>query len=398
VAIQLDFGRLQASTLVPYRALGDPLADGVIDTIFRSGELDAVRTLLKHLVENDGLPTDGVAKTAGLTADVIDQVARFLELSQGALLPLHADTIQKGEEFFAEHGAEILMILAMYSLPASYTARRGVQVLAQTRRLESNPLRRLIETTQMVVDVMSPGGLRLGASPANHGKGVRSAQKVRLMHGAIRRLILERSGREWVEQFGVPINQMDLAGTLMTFSSVVLDGLRVLGVQPSEAGQEAYLYAWRAVGRLIGVGDELIPTTVSDASALTAVIRASELGRCQEGVDMTRALVHALEREVEPRLLRGIVVSLMHEFLGPYAKTVELPEPDWTRLLVSPIIGLSRLVDRIHRDFGALAWVHRRIALGVIRGILTLERGPSRPNFDLPDHLADGWGLARRPA
>lgn len=397
MAAQLDFGRLQASTLVPYRTIGDPLADGVIDTIFRTGEVEAVRNLLRHLVDNDGLPTPASVRTSGLSPDVVDQVTQFLTLSEAALLPLDARTIEKGEEFFAEHGPEILMILGLYSLPASYTARRGAQVLAQTRRLESNPLRRLIETTQMVVDVMSPGGLRLAAAGDSHGKGVRSAQKVRLMHGAIRRLILARSGEQWVQAFGVPINQMDLAGTLMTFSSVVLDGLRVLGVEPTQAGQEAYLYTWRAVGRLIGVQEELIPTTVADASALTAVIRASELGRCQEGVDMTQALVRTLEQEVEPRVLRGIVVSLMHQFLGPFASAIDLPKPDWTRLLVSPLIGVSRLLDALHRDFGALAWIHRHIALAVIRGILEVERGPSRPAFDLPDHLADGWGLDRRP-
>jgi len=397
MAVQVDFERLQAS-LLPYRLVGDPLADGVIDTIFQTGEVDAVRGLLRHLVDNDGLPNGESAVGSGLSTTVLAEVERFLRESQAALAPLDPTLIQRGEEFFAEHGPEILMILAMYSLPASYTARRGVQVLAQTRRLESHPLRRLIETTQMVVDVMSPGGLRLGASPSDHGKGVRSAQKVRLMHGAIRRLILERSGDTWIEQFGVPINQMDLAGTLMTFSSVVLDGLHVLGVEPTPAEQEAYLYAWRTVGVLVGLQAELIPTNVADASRLTTTIRASELGRCQEGVDMTRALVGMLEQEVEPRLLRGIVVSLMHQFLGPYAEVVDLPKPDWTRFLLRPLIAVSRVIDRIHRDFGALAWVHRQIALAVIRAFLDFERGPNRPNFDLPDHLADGWGLPQRSA
>lgn len=394
---RLDFETLEAKTLQPYRELGDPLADEVIDAIFRTGEINAVRNLLRHLVDNEELPNSANV-AAGLTNDVLDQVRRFLELSQAAIQPLDSHRIVRGEEFFAEHGPEILMILAMYSLPASYTAKRGVQVLAQTKRLESHPMRRLIETTQMVVDVLSPGGLSLAASPWNHGKGVRSAQKVRLMHGAIRRLILERSGDDWVKKYGVPINQMDLAGTLMTFSSVVLDGLRVLGVEPTSEGQEAYLYTWRAIGRLMGVRDELIPSTVAEATRLTSVIRASELGRCDEGVEMTKALVTTLEAQVDPHIFRGIVVSLMHQFLGPYASTIELPPANWTQLLVKPIIGVSRLIDAINRDFGALAWIHRKIALAVIRGFLDVERGPARPNFDLPDHLADGWGLAEDAA
>src|SRR5688572_9143711 len=295
----LDLEKLGADELLPYREIGDPLADEVIDAVFRTGEIDAVRQLLRYLVDNEELPNPGIP-ASGLTSEVLAEITRFLDLSQKSLLPLDSARIGRGEEFFADHGPEILMILAMYSLPASYTAKRGVQVLAQTKRLESHPMRRLIETTQMVVDVMSPGGLSLAASHQNHGKGVRSAQKVRLMHGAIRRMILERYGQDWVKKYGVPVNQMDLLGTLMTFSSVVLDGLRVLGVEPAAAGQDAYLYAWRAVGRLIGVQDELIPSTIAEAAHLTSVIRTSELGRCDEGIEMTRALVATLEKQVEP--------------------------------------------------------------------------------------------------
>jgi hypothetical protein len=391
----LEFQSLDASMLMPYRSMGDPLADEVIDAVFRAGDVDAVRQLLRHFVQNEDLPTPGSAAASGLAPEVLAEVGRYLEITQATLLPLDAALVRRGEQYFAEHGPEILMILGLYSLPASYTAKRGVQVLAQTGRLESQPMRRLIETTQMVVDVMSPGGLSLADSASNHGKGVRSAQKVRLMHGAIRHLILARYGQDWVEKFGVPINQMDLAGTLMTFSSVVLDGLRVLGVEPDPEGEAAYLYAWRAIGALMGIQPELIPPTVADASALTAVIRSSELGRCQEGIDMTAALVTTLRDQVEPHFLRGIVVSLMHQFLGTYAAAIDLPKPDWTRFLVSPFIGISRLIDRFLRGSPVLDWVHRKIALGVIDGLLKIERGPTRPSFDLPDHFADGWGLDR---
>src|SRR5262245_15657081 len=77
-------------------------------------------------------------------------------------------------------GPEIIMTLFCYGLPSCYAAAKGVQVLALTTRLFSNPTRRVIETAQMVVDVMAPGGL------AARGRGIRTAQKVRLMHAAVR--------------------------------------------------------------------------------------------------------------------------------------------------------------------------------------------------------------------
>ena len=59
------------------------------------------------------------------------------------------------------------------------------------------------------------------------GAGIRSAQKVRLMHDAVRHLILEHG---WDPALGLPINQEDQLGTLLTFSAVILDGLRKLGL------------------------------------------------------------------------------------------------------------------------------------------------------------------------
>jgi hypothetical protein len=59
-----------------------------------------------------------------------------------------------------------------------------------THRLINHPFRRIVETAQFVLDVMAPDGL------GHSGRGVRSAQKVRLMHAAIRHLILAAEGMD----------------------------------------------------------------------------------------------------------------------------------------------------------------------------------------------------------
>ncbi|MBK8044673.1 MAG: DUF2236 domain-containing protein [Haliscomenobacter sp.] len=79
-----------------------------------------------------------------------------------------------------------------------------------------------METAQFVIDVLSPGGL----SPA--GKGVRSAQKVRLIHASIRHFLKQRG---WdTEDLGEPLNQEDKAGTLMAFSALLLDGFKMMQI------------------------------------------------------------------------------------------------------------------------------------------------------------------------
>ena len=96
------------------------------------------------------------------------------------------------------------MSLACASLPACYAARRGVQLLSLTARLQSDPVRRIGETAQLTLDGMAPGGLVPG------GRGVRDAQKVRLMHAAVRHLV--RDSDVYDPEWGVPINQEDSRG------------------------------------------------------------------------------------------------------------------------------------------------------------------------------------------
>src|SRR3954454_6141105 len=88
-----------------------------------------------------------------------------------------------------------------------------------------------------LVDIMQAGGL---TEPG--GRGRRAIQKVRLMHGAVRKLAA--SAPTWKAEYGLPINQEDLAGTLMSFSWVVMDGLDKLGISLSDSDREAYLHCW----------------------------------------------------------------------------------------------------------------------------------------------------------
>ena len=72
---------------------------------------------------------------------------------------------------------------------------------------------------------------------------------------------------------GLPINQEDLAGTLLSFSYVPIEPLVRLGIPVTQADQEDYLYTWSVVGEMLGVRPEVRPTTVDEATALVMAIR-----------------------------------------------------------------------------------------------------------------------------
>lgn len=209
------------------RAVGDPPADAVIASLYSAGD-DAVQQanlLLRDLVDNDDIPAHSLPAS----------LREFLGQTQPPSWA-NRQTIEEGCLLFLRHGPQMITLLNVYSLPLTYTAKKGVQVLARTNRLNSNATRRIVETAQMVIDVMSPGGLAL--DPHKFGSGVRSAQKVRLMHAAIRHLIQTRDP-SWNAADGVPINQEDMAGTLLTFSTAILDGLERMGIHLKRQEQEA---------------------------------------------------------------------------------------------------------------------------------------------------------------
>lgn len=190
----------------------DSYADKVVNDILHSTrEEEYALKFFDFLIKNnDPIP------------DELPDIAKEY-FKQTENLPPWADMnlIKKGEEIFNLYGPEFVLLLFCKSLPECYACWRGAQVLYDTGRLNEkrgniekakfNYLsRRIMETAQFVLNVMAPGGL------VPDGLGIRATQKVRLMHAAIRHFIRKN---EWdLDSWGEPINQEDLAGTLMAFS------------------------------------------------------------------------------------------------------------------------------------------------------------------------------------
>jgi len=367
------------------RTEGDPLADEVVSRLFERGQVSAVSDLMTALIRNDGLPPEILPEL----------IRKYLEQS-GDLPQIDARRIERGEAVFAAYGPEILMVLGFYSLPSAYAAKKGVQVLYRTGYLSQRPVRRVFETTQMVIDVMRPGGLLGG------GSGVRSAQKVRLMHAAIRHLLRSDVQRPWPQELGCPINQEDLAGTLMTFSFLVLDGLQKLNILLSRQEQEDYLYAWVVVGRLLGIREELLPADLSQAEALTRRIYGRQIAECSEGKAMTQALLVGMQQLVPGSWLDGVPVALIRHFLrqDPFggldlAQLLGVPRANWTGFGLRALVWAAGVLNVLGFDSNAAHRRMRKVSLAFLQGMLLVVRGGQRASFGIPEWLGEQWGLPR---
>eukprot|EP01065_Artemidia_motanka_P035825 TRINITY_DN43708_c0_g1_i1.p1 TRINITY_DN43708_c0_g1~~TRINITY_DN43708_c0_g1_i1.p1 ORF type:complete len:457 (+),score=148.79 TRINITY_DN43708_c0_g1_i1:64-1371(+) len=182
--------------------------------------------------------------------------AAFLDSVCGGQSWYDADGLRRGQELFRRHALCIGKILLHLGLVAGYGAYRINRVLASTRYLignEDDTYRRLMETQRCVIDIMRPGGMEPWT-----GIGWCTIMRVRFLHAKVR-LRLRKSQNWDIDTWGVPINQEDLAGTLMAFSFNALMGLQAVVGHVSKRDSADYLMLWRHVGFLLGIQDEYNP-------------------------------------------------------------------------------------------------------------------------------------------
>jgi hypothetical protein len=353
----------------------DPLADEAVRGLFQQGQVTASNTLMKQLVANEQL----------LPAQLPPGLRGYFEQS-GQLPPwVDKQLLHSGEELFGRYGPQIVVALMCASLPSCYAAAKGVQVLHLTARLETDPFRRILETAQMIVDVMAPGGLEPG------GVGLRSAQKVRLMHAAVRHLI--RQSNHWKPEWGQPINQEDLAGTLITFSTVVLQSLERMGCDFTPTESLAYHHAWRVVGYVMGLEERMMPETPQESLALKLAIQRRHFRASPEGEAMTSALIEMMRQLIPGNVFDGMPGTLIRYLLGDdVAGLLGVPPSDWSRILIGPLRLLGWVTDEeVDMKPPMVAKLMSLLGRRVLDGLVWVNRGPERLPFRIPTVLRESW-------
>lgn len=357
------------------RMEGDPIPDQIIEELFQNSQVGAVNALLRQLMNND----------QSYPEELPDNIEFWLKDTACCPNGVDWDRMRNAADLFQEHGIAITLLLATSSLVHCYAARKGVKVLSFSYRLGQNAYRRIAETGQFVLQINTPGGLESG------GQGIKAIQKVRLMHSAIRHLI-QKTGRWDEKELGIPICQEDLLGTLLTFSSVIIDGLRRLGMKVTEEQAEDYLYFWKIVGSMMGIREDIIPQTMEQSAILAETIGRRHHGPSPEGVQMTRALLEFHADLIPGQMFDNIIPALIRELVGDkIADWMEVPRSDWQKLMkIKELMGLF-----LDSDYtGVLGSMTNRLGLALLqRQSLAMTDYEYTP-FLIPTELRKVWGIS----
>lgn len=205
------------------------------------------------------------------------------------------DQIARGQDVFYRYGGACLTGLAYQSLLGGMGAARVVETLARTGGFSTKVARgRLFETTQHILQcTRSLESLQPG------GEGFASSIRVRLLHAAVRNRIMklakERPSYYNVEEWGIPINDLDSVATIGTFSATLIWlSLPRQGIWIREQEKLDYIALWRYIGYIMGCPTEFFATPAK-AKATMEFLLLNEI----QPTDMSQILANNIIKSLD---------------------------------------------------------------------------------------------------
>ncbi|MDX3867157.1 oxygenase MpaB family protein [Streptomyces europaeiscabiei] len=358
------------------RTEGDELADATVATLFERGEVGKFNTLMRYV------------STAGqdLPEGLPDVAREYLNATSTPPAWVDWGEMEKARLFFIDNNVHISTALSFASMPACYVLPHVAKLLSSTHSLKY-PSKRMAETGQFTVYLMQPGAFEAGS------RFIPAAQKVRLLHASIRHH-LKREDRWDTAALGTPICQEDMIGGQMMFSIQVLDALHRLGIHMSNEGAEAYYYAWRVVGAILGIDQGHVPQNLQAAREFSDLYMTRHMGPSEEGAQLTRQLIDLYEEVVPGTFFDPIVSALIRYLIGDTcADWLHVPRTTWdTVVKAAPtLLGLLETIE----DRSPLAgWALDRLGhLTSAFELSSLTRGRVM-HYAIPEHLKKDFGVS----
>lgn len=335
-SIGAPFAWDNVAALDELRQHGDEAADACAAELTKAGATGGQLRKLFATLRTTGhvLPSDAPAA-----------LRAFMESTKGPgsaddspALPAWADRarILRGQEAFMTKAMMSVLVMLCRSLPEGYAAPSMARILNLSGELKARPFHRLMGTLQLLTDVSSPGSFEPG------GVGPVVAQEMRLLHAGVRtNVVPDAMGDQFPafrSTYGVPINQEDMLGTVLGFSVLVIDGLKVLGVPHTAEQAEDFYHVWRVFGHMMGIrrpgvpeGEDSMPHTLAEARTFYAAYQRHYVGAINfEGHWRERSMVANRDgvglADAHVGMLKGVMTKRLQWLLGDRVARVYIRE------------------------------------------------------------------------
>ena len=175
------------------------------------------------------------------------------------------------------------------------------------------------------------------------------------MHAYARVSILKGEGWK-TEEWGEPLNQWDMVATNLGFSIVFLDGLRLLGTDPSSEETAGLFHFWKYTGYLLGIPPEHLPENEEDAIRALYSWTITQPPADEDTKALARALMNEPLTSNYPvkswQKKRVVQVHLAYNYFFLGRKSCEvmgLPVKGWT-IYPAMLRSATRLQELLNRS------------------------------------------------
>ncbi len=329
--------------------VGDPPADQLVGWMYSAG-MATTRPMFDRALR------DGIAAVPDAPAPL----RTFFELVEAVPAWVNQESLRRAPAAYARSGIDGLYAARDVSFLGGYLASGFNKTLLRTGALEKGPARRFAETLQWALAVTGEGGIEPG------GAGYQATVHVRLIHAIVRRHV--GAMPDWrTDQLGLPINQTDMAATLVGALLAPPSVGMAMGVvlTPRELADIAHLT--RYAGWLMGVEEHWLPADFRDGirilyHTMGDLYNPDETGPVLAQPMANDPLTWHFNRwqSLSRRLARSQHLSIARTFVGAGGMTklglpVTIP---WYPLIKSPInlvgsvLGVVPPIRRMQARYG----------------------------------------------
>ena len=393
------------------RLKADPKADRAAEALFDAVKGHDAKEVTEFIVKFVSQDFSKAWQNQNSIPDPPALVEFFEDFDDFRFSAADIEYLEKGSEFFERHGPMITFALGVRSLLKQYAHTKAIEVLRLTTLLVKFVNRRILETMQFVLDVMSPDWViksHDGTFKLNlHHPGLLSIKKLRLVHAMIRYRLLNKMydvklGDYDIHDWGAPINQEDMVFAIHTFSLEIIEGLRTMKINVTDEEAETYFECWKIIGRGLGVDRALEPSSYADATNLQNLIYERHFTMPNEtGPILSVALMNWFVSTV-PLLKEKLLITFIRDFNGPANYSI-LSNNLKIDLGNSHADLKAQLTNELHFDEkpsrpGLKVSNKEDLALDnfflhFIRTLITVERGGKNEHFRCGDGFAASWDV-----
>ena len=280
-------------------AAADPVVAGIIDR----GEVDQVNALLRTWTKNaqplpDGLPAD--------LRDFMESARQLPSWADAAKLEHIKDFYARRGTYFGAlygMGSGMMSTLIPHEARAVYYSNGGFDLKD-----------RISKTAKLGYDIGSQNAFD------DDGEMIVTSVKTRLIHAAVRHLLPKSAHWAAVADEDKPISQRDIMITWHSLASYSWKKMNEWKLKIPQADGDAYLHSWQVSAHLLGVLDEYIPATWSEASSQSTQLLDPLLAATPEGLNLADRLLR-LASEYDGGASYPFLCSMTRYMLGNQAAT-----------------------------------------------------------------------------